>query len=152
MNDKEKKPKYKWLEKLKNIKHIEIYISIIFIVILLLIYLGNFKTNKTTTTKKESANLSEMNVISYVDQLETNLEEILSSIGGVSNVKVMITLDMANADVKESNINLSKFPDIKGVIVTANGVGNTATKLKVLHAVEAVIDIKNGNIEILSSD
>lgn len=147
MSDKEKKS-FKWLDKLKNIKHIEIYAAVLFIVILLLIYLS------TTSKKSEhgsTTNSNELTVIAYVENLEQNLEDILSNIGGVSAVKVMITLNLNQVEVLDSKINLSKFPEIKGVIVTADGVNNTATKLKVLHAVEAVLEISNGSIEILSS-
>lgn len=148
MSDNEKKSGFKFLEKLKKIKHIEVYIAIIFIVVLLLIYLGNFNKSSGTSTN----NSSEMTVTAYIDDLENRLQEILSNIGGVSDVKVLITLDMDTATVSDSNIVLDKFPAIKGVLITAKGVGDTATKLKVLHAVEAVIDITNGNIEILSSE
>ena len=148
MSDNEKKSGFKFLEKLKKIKHIEVYIAIIFIVVLLLIYLGNFNKSSGTSTN----NSSEMTVTAYIDNLENRLQEILSNIGGVSDVKVLITLDMDTATVNDSNIVLDKFPAIKGVLITAKGVGDTATKLKVLHAVEAVIDITNGNIEILSSE
>lgn len=147
MSEKEK-PKLKWLEKLKRIKHIEVYIAIIFIVILLLIYLSNFAPKK----KSSQIDTNELSVITYIDKLENNLEDILSNIDGVTDVKVLITLDMKSALVENSNINLSEFPEIKGVIVTAKGVNNTSTKLKVLHAIEAVIEIKNDNIQILSSD
>ena len=149
MSDKEKKTGFKWLEKLKKVKHIEIYVAVIFIVILLLIYLGNFSPS---SSNKKSNSSTVLSVNQYVEDLEANLEEILSNIGGVSDVKVMITLEMTEAEVVESKIQLSNFPNIKGVIVTAKGVNNTATKLKVLHAVEAVVTIKNGNIEILSSE
>lgn len=149
MSDKEKKSGFKWLEKLKKVKHIEIYVAVIFVAILLLIYLGNFTPN---SSNKKSNSSAELSVNQYVDDLETNLEEILSNIGGVSDVKVMITLEMTQAEVVESKIQLSSFPNIKGVIVTAKGLNNTATKLKVLHAVEAVVTIENGNIEILSSE
>lgn len=149
MSDKEKKSGFKWLEKLKKVKHIEIYVAVIFVAILLLIYLGNFTPN---SSNKKSNSSAELSVNQYVEDLETNLEEILSNIGGVSDVKVMITLEMTQAEVVESKIQLSSFPNIKGVIVTAKGVNNTATKLKVLHAVEAVVTIENGNIEILSSE
>ena len=148
MSDNEKKSGFKFLEKLKKIKHIEVYIAIIFIVVLLLIYLGNFNKSSGTSTN----NSSEMTVTAYIDDLENRLQEILSNIGGVSDVKVLIKLDMDTATVSDSNIVLDKFPAIKGVLITAKGVGDTATKLKVLHAVEAVIDITNGNIEILSSE
>ena len=150
MNDKEPKPKPKWLQKLKNIKHIEIYIAVIFVVILLLIYLSNFNSKDKTSNK--SVSTKDLSVTAYIDNLETNLEEILSNIAGVSNVKVMITLNLRDIEVENSQINLKEFPEIKGVVITAKGVSNTSTKLKVLHAVEAVIDINNGNIEILSSE
>lgn len=149
MSDNEKKTGFKWFEKLKKIKHIEIYIAIIFIVILLLIYMSNFTGSKSDNN---DLNTDTLTVTAYIDRLESNLEETLSNIGGVSDVKVMITLNMTEAEVADSQITLNKFPEIKGVIVTAKGVNDTATKLKVLHAVEAVIDIRNGNIEILSSE
>lgn len=141
---------FKWLEKLKKVKHIEIYLAIIFVVIILLIYMSNFGSKSGKTTSNNTT--GELTISSYVKEMETNLEEIISNIGGVSNVKVMITLDMGKAEVSDSKITLNSFPPIKGVIITAKGVGNTATKLKVLQAVEAVIDITSGNIEILSSD
>lgn len=150
MNDNEKKMGFKWFEKLKKIKHIEIYIAVIFIVILLLIYMSNF--SKKDTTNNDSNTSGELTISQYIDGLETNLEDILSNIGGVSNVKVMITLDMQQAEVNESNIVLNSFPPIKGVVVTAKGVNDVSIKMKVLHAVEAVIDIKTGSIEILSSE
>ena len=139
--------KFKLFEKLKNIKHIEIYISIIFIIILILIYMSNFKTKSQTKTTQNN----EMSVTAYVDRMQSNLADILSNIGGVSDVKVMITLNMDQVEVVNGEISIAKFPEIKGVVVTANGVNNTATKLKVLHAIEAVLEVTNGNIEILSS-
>lgn len=145
MNSEKEKKGFKWLEKLKKVKHIEIYISIIFIVIILLIYLSNF-SGKTKSKTSTSTTIN-----AYVEELEENLENILSNIGGVSDVKVMITLDMKSASVENSNITLEEFPEIKGIIITAKGVDDTYTKMKVLHAVEAVVDVKNGNIEILSS-
>ncbi len=149
MSENEKKSGFKWLDRLKKIKHIEVYIAIIFVVILLLIYMSNFAGNGSGD---DATTTNELSITTYVDNLETNLENILSNIGGVSNVKVMITLDMNQATVSNSQIVLDDFPAIKGVIVTAKGVNDTSIRLKVLHAVEAVLDITNGSIEILSSD
>ena len=148
MSDKEKRFNFKWLDKLKKIKHIEIYVAIIFVVILLLIYFSSFKKDNNTSSTINN----ELTITAYIDDLERSLEESLSQIGGVEDVKVMITLNMSQAEVSESNILLNKFPAINGVLVTAKGVGNTVTKLKVLHAIEAVLDVTNGNIQILSSD
>ena len=139
-----------FFSKLKAIKHIEIYIAIIFVVVVMLIYMSSFRSNK-----QENNNVSTtkaIGVLEYVDDLERNLEDILKNIGGVSNVKVMITLKMAQTEIVDANINITKFPEIQGVLITAKGVNNTATKLKVLRAVEAVLSITNSNIEILSSD
>ncbi len=147
MNEKTTKTN-KWLDKLKKVKHIEIYIAIIFIVILGLIYMSNFTGKTSSSTIK---NTSDLTVTAYVEDLENNLKEIIESIGGVSNVKVMITLDMSNAEVQDSKINLSTFPPIKGIVVTAKGVKDISVKMSVLQAVEAVIDITNTNIEIISS-
>lgn len=145
----EKKFGFKWLEKLKKVKHIEIYIAIIFIVILALIYLSTTKKSSGINTTNE---IQEMTVMSYVENLEKNLEAIINKIGGVSEAKVLISLDMNTAKVTDSKIDLNYFPDVKGVIVTAKGLSNTTSKMKVLHAIEAVIDVSNGNIQILSSD
>ncbi len=138
----------KWFSKLKNVKHIEIYIIIIFFVIIMLIYLSNGKTKETSKT----VSTENMSVTAYIENIEKNLEESLSSIAGISDVKVMITLDLDGLEVVDSKINLTSFPEIKGVLVTAKGVNNTTNKMKVLHAVESVVDIKSGNIQILSSE
>ena len=144
----EEKKSLGWLEKLKKVKHIELYIAIIFIVILLLIFMSSFNKKGGTST----TTTNDMSITAYIDNLEQNLGEILSSIGGVSDVKVLITLNINEANIEDSKINLTEFPPIKGVIVTAKGVGNTMLKMRVLQAIQAVVDIPNGNIQILSSE
>ena len=148
MSDKDKKPTLRWLERLKNIKHIEIYVAIIFIVVILLIFLSS----KGTKEKGESKISNDLSITAYIEEVEKSLEESLSNIAGVSNVKVMITLNLYNSEILNDKITITKFPEIKGVLITAKGVNNTINKMKVLHAVQAVIDISNGNIEILSSE
>lgn len=147
----DKKIKFKWLEKIKNIKHIEIYISILFVVVLLLIYLSS-SGGGSGKTKTQTSNQNDMSITAYVNNLESDLEDVLSNIGGVSNVKALITLDMSKVSVENSQITINTFPPIKGIIITAKGLNDTARRLKVLHAVEAVVDVTNGNIEILSSE
>ena len=93
-----------------------------------------------------------MSVTAYVTNLEADIEDVLSNISGISNVKVLITLDMSKVSVENSQITINTFPPIKGIIITAKGLNDTAKRLKVLHAIEAVVDVTNGNIEILSSE
>ncbi len=148
MSEKEKKPTIRWLEKLKNIKHIEIYVAVIFVVIILLIYLSNNKTKENTITQITN----DSSVTAYIENMENNLEKSLSNIAGVSNVNVMITLNLNQLQVENNKVVMSSFPEIKGVLVTAKGIHNTTNKMKVLHAIQAVLDVTNGNIEILSSE
>jgi len=148
MSEKEKKPTIRWLEKLKNIKHIEIYVAIIFVVILLLIYLSSSKPKDN----KNSIITNDSTVTGFIANMEKDLEKSLSSIAGVSNVNVMITLNLNQIEVENNKVIMTKFPEIKGVLVTAKGVNNTSNKMKVLHAIQSVVDVVNGNIEILSSE
>ena len=112
-----------------------------------MIYLSN-----SGAKENESTRTNDSTVTSYISNIERNLEDSLSSIAGISNVKVMITLNLGDLKVENSNIVMTKFPEIKGVLITAKGVNITANKMKVLHAVQAVLDVTNGNIEILSSE
>ena len=150
MNDKPQKSKIKWIEKLKNIKHIEIYITLIFAIILILIFLSSTNSKTTTTNYAKSTDTKQQTIATYVDNMEAKLEQILSQVQGASNVSVMLTLDMTNSSVQDNIIKTEKFPEIKGIIIVANGVDKTAVKMNILKAVQTVIDISNGRIEILS--
>lgn len=149
MNDKPQKSKGKWLDKLKSVKHIEIYITIVFAIILILIFYSS--TNDTNSTKSKQ-NTNSTTITGYVDSMENRLETVLAQINGASNVKVMITLDMSNANLDGEEITTTSFPQVKGVLIVAKGVENTAVKMNILKAVQAVIDISSGRIEILSSN
>lgn len=154
-DEKPKKSKIKWLDKLKNIKHIEVYVVIIFAIVLLLIFFSTntTKTSKSYTNTNNSSSTSEqLTVASYIDNMETKLESILSKVQGASEVNVMITLDMSSTSIKDNEIQTSEFPKIKGVIVVAKGVENTQVKMNILKAVQSVIDISSGRIEILPSN
>ena len=153
MNDKPQKSKIRWIEKLKNIKHIEIYITIIFAIILLLIFFSSTGTsNKSKITYTKNTTNTQTTITSYIQDVEDKLEQILSQVQGASNVSVMVTLDMSTASIEDNIIKTSKFPDIKGVVIVAKGIENTAVKMNILKAVQAVVDISTGRIEILSSN
>ena len=149
--DKPRQSKFKWIEKLKNIKHIEVYITIIFAIVLILIFFSSTGSNKANS-RKSTVITQETTITSYVSNMENKLEDILSQVQGASNVNVMITLDMSGSMVKDNIIQTGDFPKIKGVIVVAKGVNNTAVKMNILKAVQTVIDISSGRIEILSSN
>ena len=153
MSDKSRPSKFKWIDKLRNIKHIEIYITIIFAIILILIFFSSTGNKQSVSSNKSSSTkVTQTTITSYVDDMESKLEQILSQVQGASNVSVMLTLDMAQATVKDNVIQTQNFPDVKGVVIVANGVENTMVRMNILKAVQAVIDISSGRIEILSSN
>ena len=152
-DNKPHRSKFKWIEKLKGIKHIEIYITIIFAIILILIFFSSMDTNKTSTyNNKTNVIQEETTLTTYIDNMENKLEQILSQVEGASNVNVMITLDMTNSVVKDNIVEVADFPKVKGIVIVAKGVENTSVKLNILKAVQAVIDISSGRIEILKSN
>lgn len=120
MADKKLLANSKLFQKLKNIKHIEIIIAVIFAVIILLIYMSSLETK---TSNSQATNL------------ETRLERILSDIEGAGEVSVLI-----NTSNKES---------IDGVIIVASGAENIGVRLNILKAVETVLKIPTAQIEIL---
>ena len=152
MSDKSRPSKFKWMDKLKNIKHIEIYITIIFAIVVILIFFSSTGNKQKTYNNDTNVKTTQTTITSYVQDMETKLEQILSQVQGASNVRVMLTLDMTSATVKDNIIQTQSFPDVKGLIIVANGVENTMVKMNILKAVQAVIDITSGRIEILSSN
>ena len=153
MSDKSRPSKFKWIDKLRNIKHIEIYITILFAIILILIFFSSTDSKQNISNNKDtSAKTTQTTISSYVHDMEIRLEQILSQVQGVSNVKVMLTLDMDNATIKDNIVQTQSFPDVKGLVIVAKGVDNTMVKMNILKAVQAVIDITSGRIEILSSN
>ncbi len=82
----------KWWEKIKQIKHWEIYAAIIVVVVMLGIYLSSMRGNHadnqvdTVTTVTSSDN-------SYASQLETKLQKVLSCLTGAGRVSVMVMTD-----------------------------------------------------------
>ena len=134
---------FSFLEKLKKIKHIEIYVLIAFVAIIGLIF---FSTKKQTTIEKQTT------ISSYVSNMENRLSKILSKIDGVSDVNVMIALSTDEIEVSGAEMKSDTFPSIQGIIITAKGVNDTNARMKVLHAVETVFDINSHNIQIFSSN
>lgn len=152
MSDKPQKSKFKWIEKLKNVKHIEIYITIIFAVILILIFFSSTGKSSSSNYKKDVSVEQSNTINGYIDEMESKLENILSKIRGVGNVSVMMSLDMSEAIIEDDVIKTNIFPNIKGIVIVASGVESTQVKMNILQAVQAVVDISSGRIEILSSN
>lgn len=169
----------KIFQKLKNIKHIELYVAIILGAVIVLIYLSttsgaNVKSQQTSTTN--FATIQE-----YSNFLENKLENVLASIEGAGNVSAMITFESGTEFVyatnqeSKTNSNTSSgvttsttttsispytknaeglivkeiLPKINGVIVVASGAKNTKVKLEIIKAIQAILEVPLANIEVL---
>ncbi len=82
----------KFWEKIKKIKHWEIYAAVLVVIIMLVIYLSGLGSNQSKTKTQTEVSVTNVNS-SYAGQLETKLEKVLGSIAGAGNVAVMVMTD-----------------------------------------------------------
>ena len=177
MNNKDEKrikksPFQELINNIKNIKHIELIVSIFAIFVAILIYFANTEIfSKSTTESVINKECTE-----YIDTLEEKLSNVLSHIEGAGNVKVLITIKSdtkqefaVNKETKTTTSGNSTttttteeivvvqnkpvvvnetLPQIKGVIVVAQGASSINVKLELLKAVQTLLNIEANNIEI----
>lgn len=113
--------KIDFFQKLKNIKHIEIFVAVIFAVVIFMIYLS------TTGSKSLLSSSSNKNQTSF----ESRLSDILSDIDGAGNVTVFVH---------------SEEDKIVGIIVVASGADNVGVRLNILKAIQTVLSSPTPNI------
>ena len=76
------------MQKLKNVKHIELIVISIFVLILAVIYISSLGS------KDEKLNInSDTSLEEYGNYLETKLMNVIENIDGAGNVSVMLTFD-----------------------------------------------------------
>lgn len=128
------------------------------------------------TAQDKRDNDSDADYASYVNSLNDELTELLSSIDGVGECRVMITLrntsesvyaknsDSSSSDNSKSNSDeyviydsengdspillKENFPDIEGVAIVCSGGDNVAVKEKVIKCVSALFNISTNRISV----
>lgn len=164
-------------QKLKQIKHIHIYLALATALFVCAIYFAGFG-------KKKSDNESEITTqdcttaVEYADMLENKLCSVLSKVSGAGNVSVVITLDggfsfdyATNTETKtitsgdnettvttetvilvsnEPVVVKQNYPKIKGVVVVADGANDVGVKLNIISAIETILQVDRQNITILA--
>lgn len=109
----------------------------------------------------------------YAESLAEELEEIISRIRGVGEVRVMLTLegteekiyaeDTSESDSKqdaktvvigskEALLKATKYPEVRGVLVVCDGGGKPSVKEKVVNAVATVLDIPTGKVFVTDTN
>lgn len=155
--------KEEFLKKLKNKNNQIIYLILIIGVIFMIVLGGDKQTKKEQPTSTVTA----------VDQ-EKALTDILADIKGVGEVRVMITYyggvekdlayetkkNQSNKDLSESEdkkavlssgepvVVREKYPEVKGVIVTAQGAGNVGVKKEISEAVQTALDVPAHKVSV----
>ena len=125
----EKKPakeKFEWLKnltflnKLKQVKHIGLIITIIFILVLVIILFGDFNlfTKSFSTTSVTSNEITYTTSLEYEKAMEDKLKNLISKIKGAGNVDVMVMLESSASVVLASN---------DETVTTSSGGVNTTT-------------------------
>ena len=165
----------KIFSKLNSVGKIKLIIALACFIVLLFIFSSSFV--KPSSFGKTSNTIVEAS--SYVEKTEFRLQSLLSSVKGLSNVKVFVYVksteeivylkDKVNNDnnVKDDSsmkevtifnkdgssstavVVLTKYPTIEGILIVANGVNDIKLKLKIIDAVSCVLSIAPKNIEVL---
>ena len=132
--------------------------------------LGTNKTKSQTITQTSSAK-------NYIENLEERLSSLVSGVSGVSGARVFISVDSspkiiyATDEQKTENggnitssssitfikdgtqtqpvVVMTQYPEIKGVLIVARGVGDPRVRLSLSDAFSAVLHIPASNIQIL---
>ena len=126
--------------------------------------------------KQEIISNAECNYTLYCEELEKNLTEVISSIEGVGNCKVMITLDHLEESIYATNYESKKdedsenykdeyviydsnngeepvlitkyLPQVQGVTVVCSGGDDVLIKEKIVDAVTALFNISSNRVSV----
>ena len=175
------KLKFKQLyEKIKKVKHIEIYLACGLAVIVALIYFGSVataqKANSDSSTNKDNVTSKFLTSQEYVYYIENKLENVISQVKGAGNVDVIVTLEkgfeyvyLTEEETKTSANGITTttttvvmvdgepvlteeiYPIIKGIVIVSAGANDVAVKMNILTLIQTVVDVDSSKISIFTS-
>ena len=85
----------------------------------------------------------------YADQTEARLLDIISSIGGVGEARIFLTMDDSGENVYKKNSDaktVSIEPKVRGVVVVCDGGDDPVVKSRVLEAVTKALSISSDKV------
>ncbi len=165
-------------EKLKKIKHIQIYLALFVAFIVLAFYFVSLPKDEKQTSTNNNQNFETFSTSAeYICYLENKLESVLGGIKGAGSVDIVITLDKGfeyvyatEEEIKSltngGSVTTSKvilvdgkpvlekelFPSIKGIVVVCKGAEDVTVRLNLLSAIQTVVDVDNSKIIILAGN
>ena len=120
----------------KKNKYIVITLMILLVIVMVL------PTSTNNQAQKETSSV----VQSKETDLEQRLSNVLSSMEGVGEVEVMITLEEQENTIFGTSEDTGK---VCGVVVVAEGAGNAIVETRILNAVKALFSIEAHKISII---
>ena len=162
------------LAKIKGIKlfqnkHIRLAIIILFVCIAALIFLSTFSSKESKEQNLTNTQITS-SALEYSKSVSDNLKDILSSVKGLSNVKVTVVVESSptikyltveagdNTSViysKQSSSSGSPvvvaelLPKITGILIVAKGTNDLKLKNNLLNAISATYGVDIAKIDIL---
>ena len=139
---------------------IEYLLILVFAVVLLIIFTGG---SSNDDVKQVST------IDNYVEALEKKLSLALSKIDGAGKVSVVISVEsgmqtvLATEKTTENGVTREEpftvggktvviketYPEITGVLIVAKGANNLSTKVAIINATAALLDIASDKIQVL---
>ena len=163
-------------ERIKKIKHFEIYIAVGLAIIIAIIYFSFLKApsqNNNSNNKIDNVSSNFSSSGEYIDYLENKLENVITLVKGAGNVEVVVTLEKGfeyvyateeetrttanGTTITTSNIVMVNgkpvikeeiYPVVQGIVIVASGANNVSVKMDILSIVQTVIEIENSKINI----
>lgn len=122
------------MAKLKSLKHFEIIVCVVVMIVVLLIYFSCVSLDSDKTTK--DADVSDMD---YCQAMQVQLENVVSQIMGVGEATIVINWDKSVTTSFGGGTNDN--PQATGVIVVCDGGDSTKVKLDVTFAVSTLLNL-----------
>ena len=148
----------KWLEKLKKVKHIEVYAVILLAVVIIAIWLFPTGSDTQTSASVGTGTTTEQ----YSRSLEERLNKVLSSIAGAGSVDCMITLDgevervlaYSNDEQNSSTENTtssgttnkteSSTSNKEPIIINVNGTSEPLVLYEIMPDIKGIVIVSSG--------
>ncbi len=176
------KSKFKFLDKFKEIKtnkKVLYLISILLVVVIFCLFVSSLNKTKSKDNSNSSLNTNNKSLyLIYAKQTEDRLVNVLSSVKGLSNVKVFINISQSpkitylseqkNSSSQSSSglltntiilakdgtltypiVVLEELPKIEGVLIVAGGAGDPKKKLEIVNIISSVLGVNVSCIEVL---
>ena len=131
-------------DRIKSIKHIEIIIAVLAIIVMLVIY---FCTSTSCSQSEKTGIQTGGGEYDYYTSVVNELERKLSQIEGVGEVSVLVNW-AENAESSDKDEIVRSKPE--GVIIICEGGNNISVKLKLISSVASYFGISENKINVLA--